>query len=285
MTFLPFFLKYLLMPLLLVVAVVIGWVVKKQGKILSLRKAIFFVLLTALLLALPSLFCMAENEYMPGYLFFTYVIHFFMGILIYFFIDSNYFKTIGVSDRKHYIFVMLAIMCLLTAWLSMTVFNWLSTLDYGLWVGLSSFMVMVPILADWTYKAFLKIELPLYKTWSYGVSSEADWDKYDFRYLMGVHLSIKRNPGEPKESVLNVRAPNQMPIGQWFQKFITDHNKKFPQTPILTENEVDVFEWSFYMVRYIFIWTPLDPDLSFLDNGLKDNAKIIAKRATSVQIN
>ena len=78
---LSFFIKYLLAPLLMVVMLFILNGMKSLKRKLSMKKAIIFILIAALIIALPSLLGFLRNEFVWGGLSLTVLCYICLGFL------------------------------------------------------------------------------------------------------------------------------------------------------------------------------------------------------------
>ena len=104
------FLQYLIMP---IIAVIVGWltlVLSKKNKLLSNRKLIFFVLLSALILALPGLFGLADMTFAPWLYLVTQGFYLLMGIL---FVQA-YAHYIGKDVERYKVLLQVMVMLVIT---------------------------------------------------------------------------------------------------------------------------------------------------------------------------
>ena len=119
------------------------------------------------------------------------------------------------------------------------------------------------------------------KVWKYNPK----FNDYDFtsdteEKLILLELELNRNLEDPENVKVKAKAPVKLEFGHWFQLFLNDYNTKYLENPIVYKaSQSEVFGWIFFTPA-----TPLtdkkyiDPDLSILNNGLKDSSVIICKR-------
>lgn len=273
-----FVLLYLLMPLIGLVLGVIMVIVGKKNRLLGNKKLIFYFLLTCLLLALPALLGFVDYWFMP---------YFYIGLMILYLILGYYNLIIltkiidDFKNKPYYVeFLFVFVFMFIGAALFSLVFNLCNELQYGLWACTCLLTFIFPSLFGKAYKTYMDIPLEVYKMWTYtDESREITEDDFDSNRIIVVELELFKQLKDTEPLNIKAKSSEITPFGPWFKTFIGDYNKKSPQHPIAYRDESDSYEWMFYVntsilgrKRYI------DPELSFIENKIKEKNVIIAKR-------
>lgn len=280
-TVLPFFLKYLLAPfLLLIVTFIMGQVSTVKVKV---KSAIIFILCFALLIVVSCLFAFLNNEFVWFGLLFTILYYLILGVSLLFFMDTNFFKSIGVLESllgKFFIFLLITI---LSAWLYYLLFNLITISGYVHIIMLNILWVFVPFLFSELKKTYLYIPEPFYAYWRVGKDRDNNeyWDNMDKFKLMQVSIKIRKRTDSEFFSKFDVKIAQEISLGSWFNKFIEDQNYRFPNNAIETNENDENMGWVFYTSKYfqfpLFIRT-LDPKIPILRSNIKNKQIIYAKR-------
>ena len=282
-----FFVKYLLVPLL---AVVMLFVVNKLAGIkkkIQVKKVIIFVLIVVLILTLPSLFALLKNEFVWGGLVLSIISYLILGIGLVYYVKSSYYaKTLGFEDDlqdKAIFFLVLCIAMLVSGWAYYLFFNLLSTLPYASTAMFIVLWFVMPLLYVIARDYYLKFA-PVFRTPWVVKSDTTDssyWERVDTFNLIQVTVRIKKTPDAENYSSYVVKLPMEVPIGEWFDRFIEDQNVRFPESPILTKDEDEDIGWVFYTPKWFTI--PLfvrflDPENEAYDNRIKNRQIIYIRR-------
>ena len=278
-----FFIRYLIFPLIFVIAAAIMTIINKKNKLLSNKRLIVIILLTAVILGIPGLLGFLDLQFMPwGYLF-CQLIYLALGS-VYVWLAGKYHENELLNKKGFFIFCTL-ISCLLGVYLFKLGFDWLNNLRYGLWAATSIFIFLLPPIFWWAYIAFMSIPLEIYKVWQYPrVPDDISMEHLNFDNLMVLELDLYKNTDDPEALKVKAKAPPNMNFGQWFQKFIDDYNLKFPNAPVQYKvNKTDSYRWIFYIKpsfwkRRQFI----DPDLNIVENKITETNTIYAKRVSEI---
>jgi hypothetical protein len=273
------FLRYLLLPVVVVVATAIMTIINQKNKILSNRRLIITIVLTGLALGLPGLLGILGLQFMPwGYI--TCQLYF-IGIgIIYVWLAGKYYEEI-MLEKKGFFFICSFIATLLGLFLFKLGFDWLNNLEYGLWASTSVFVFLLPLLFWWAYVAYLSIPLEIYKTWQYPLYPEdIGMEHLDFNRLLVLEINIYKSINDNEPLIVKAKAPQNMNFGLWFQKFIDDYNLKFPNAPVQYKQVTqENFKWIFYIKRSFFRQRQfIDPDLDIEQNSITEKYTIFAKR-------
>jgi hypothetical protein len=278
-----FFLSYLLFPVITFIAAAIMSVINKKNKLLSNRRLLFTMLLTALILGVPGLLGVIGLQFMPwGYIFcqFTY-----LGLgIIYVWLAGKYYET-ELLNRKWFFLIATLISSLLGIFLFKLGFNWLNNMKYGLLASTSVLAFLLPTFFWWAYIAFLSIPLEIYKVWQYPVTpQDISMEHLDFDRLLVLELDLYKNTTDPEPLKVKAKAPPNMNFGLWFQKFIDDYNIKFPKSTVQYQlNRTENYKWIFYTKPSFFKQRHfLDPDLDIQENRISESVTIFAKRVSEI---
>ncbi|SEB17789.1 TssN family type VI secretion system protein [Pedobacter hartonius] len=274
-----FFLRYLLLPVIVIVSATILVIVNKKNQFVSNKKLITGILSLSLSLAIPGLLGFLGLNFMPWGYVICQLFYLILGC-VFVYLMTRYYSN-GVLTRKVFIIIALLISCLLGFYLYQLAFNWLSTIRIGAWAATSIFNFMIPLLFWWCYAALISIPSEIYKIWQYPVIPiDFDIDHLDFDRMLVLELELYKNSDDAEPVRVKAKAPENMEFGSWFYKFIEDYNLKFPKSNVKYTNERnESFKWIFFIKtsffkRNIFI----DPELDILQNGITDKVTIYAKR-------
>ncbi len=276
------FVRYILIPLLVVIFVVILNSLTKMTSKLNMKRVIIFILLTSIILALPSLLGLLKYEFVWGGLIFTVFLYLLLGILIQVFFRTKLFKSMGFDGKKGYIFFMVFIILILSMWIYFLVFERLSGLPYAFVAMLNVFWFVVPLFYAVSRELFLSIPPPFYTSWKVGNNIDYEyWEKLDTFKLIQVTVKIKRKPTSENYSSFSVKLPEEVSLGEWFDKLIEDQNIRTPKDAIeIIHNELPV-DWIFYTDRWFRVplfTRVLDPNADNAVNKIKNKQVIYIRR-------
>lgn len=273
-----FVFKYLLMPIIAVVVVFIMAFVAKKNQLLGNKKAIFYFLLTWIVLALPALLGFIDYWFMPYAYIGLMILYFSLGILN---IKMLRLAIPEINDKPFYIELLVNFA---TAFIGMAlfslVFNLCNELQYGLWASTSMIPFIFPCVFRKAYTTFLNIPLEVYKVWNYNKeTAELDSDSIDYSKVLVVEVEIFKKPTDEKAQNIKAKSSEDLPFGIWYKIFLDDYNKRTPQSPIVYSDYENSYGWIFYVTSSILGRKKyIDPDLTFAQNKIKEKNVIIAKR-------
>lgn len=279
-TILTFISSYLLMPIIAVIMVFIGTFVAKKNKLLKNRKLIFFVLLGALVLSLPGLLGLIDYWFMPYVYLSLQVLYLILGWYASKFIHKMLLKV--KDDVPYYLeFGFLFLMMFVGAAFFSLIFNLCNELQYGLWACTCLLPFIFPSLLVKTYNIYMEIPLEVHNVWRYSYNEDlSSFESMDYNKLLVMELEIFKQVNDPAPSTVKAKAPDNMPFGVWFQKFLTDYNIKFPRTPIDVMDK-EAYGWIFYIKRSFFHPRRyIDYEKTIVENKIKEQYTIIAKRVS-----
>lgn len=259
--------------------------VAKGKTVLKMKKLIIFILVTSLILALPSLLGFLKYEFIWGGLVITICAYILVGVLFNWFSRSKLFDSIGFKDYQWLILLTLFVIVILATWIYYLVFEWANTLSYALWAMFTVLWFLVPPFYVFARNLFLKIPSPFYKLWivNNDVNDEEYWNNVDTFRLMQVTVKIKRSPVLKEYSSFSVKLPEDVTLGRWFNRFIDDQNIRFPNNVIELEDENGAYGWILYTNKWlpIPIFTRmLDFDGDVSDNKIKNKSTLYVRRVS-----
>lgn len=274
-----FFIRYLLFPIVVVVATAIMTIINKKNKVLTNKWLIVIMLLTGIVLGLPGFLGFLDLQYMPwGYLFGQ--LYYLAAGIVFVWLAGKHYESMLMQQRVFF-FICSFIATLLGIFLFKLAFDWLNDLEYGLWASTSVFIFLLPTLFWWAYISFLNIPLEIYKTWEYPLYPEdIGMEHLDFNRLLVLEVNLYKHVEDTEPLIVKAKAPRNMNFGLWFQKFIDDYNLKFPNSPVLyKQSNTESYKWIFYIKPSFFRQRHfIDPDLNIEENNITEQYTIFAKR-------
>jgi hypothetical protein len=270
----------MIMPLLAVIFTFIAYLIAKKNRLFSNKKAIFYILLAGLTLSIPGFLGLLDYEFMPYYYIVLFILYLLLG---WFNIAWAHAMIPNLKNGKtHYLleFMIYFIIMFIGAALFSLIFNLCNELQYGLWACTCVFSFLFPSLFYETYKKYMEIPPEVHKIWRF--SHDVDLSRFeymDYNKLMVLELEFVKQLNDEIPTKVKVKAPDNLPFGTWFQKFLIDYNLKFPATPIELKNENGEYGWIFYVKRSFFLPRKyVDYDLTIPENGIMENHTIVVKR-------
>ncbi|MFW0739784.1 TssN family type VI secretion system protein [Flavobacterium sp. T12S277] len=280
-TILPFFLKYLLAPFLILI---ITLVMNQFASIkIKTKSAIVFVLCFSLIAALPCLFAFFNNEFIWFGLFFSIFYYLLLGVVLLYFMKTALFQKIGIQNSAPAKLFLFLIVAILSSWIYYLVFNYIAISSYAHISMLNILWLYAPIFFEESKKKYLQIPEPFYEYWRVGKErKDFDyWDNIDKFRLMQVSINIKKKIDSEFFSKFDVKIAQDVNLGSWFDKFIEDQNYRFPNDAIESSAENEDTGWIFYTAKYfrfpLFIRN-LSPYQTISQSKLKNKQIIFAKR-------
>ena len=280
-----FFLKYLLAPLLAALLLFVMNALKSVRQKLSMKKVIVFSLLAGLCLGLPSLFGFLRNEFVWGGLILSVISYLLLGIL--FVLVLKAVMKDGENGEAISILIMVT-SSIIGAWIYYLAFDWVSCgLTYTAWAMTSVLWFMIPYFTCMSFEKFRDIHPPVYALWKSdsGNFNRSYWDTFDSFRAKAVKVCMKRKKGDVGYTTFTVRLSDGIPLGNWFDWLVEDHNRRFPQTKIETKMDNPESGWIFYTskwFKYPLFIRILDPNLPSEENQIRKGQVIYIKRVISI---
>jgi hypothetical protein len=254
-----------------------------SGIKVKVKSAIIFVLCFSILIALTSLFAFFNNEFIWFGLLFSILYYILLGIGLLYYMNTKFFKGIGIMESMLGNFFIFLIVSILSCWIYYLVFNLISTSGYAHYIMLTILWVFVPFLYSELKQKYIAIPDAFYDRWKVG-SGRTDneyWDNIDKFHLMQVSINIKKRSDSEFFSKFDVKIAQEVNLGSWFDKFIEDQNYRFPNDAIETNATDTNIGWVFYTSKYfkfpLFIRN-LDPTKPIAESNIKNKQVIFAKR-------
>ena len=146
-------------------------------------------------------------------------------------------------------------------------------------VLMSALMFFVPILFVNMFNSVFSIPSAQYPTWQYPLKSIDLPDEKEGEKLLVIGFEIAKNAQDVK-TYFRAKAPEQMPLGELYYHFINDYNEMQSETPIkYVESDNEMTEWWFRIKpKWYQRNRVLDPSLTMIDNGVRENTVIICER-------
>jgi len=295
-TFKVIFIRFLLMPLVVLVLAVVMRFILKARKLSTNKLLIVYVLLAGILLGIPGVGGLAGNTFSPYWFLFTQIVYLLLGCLHWYCL-SYYFPNSAndlmnadesTDDKRNLRLSILfqvftTLICMvLGAYLFTVVFNLFSQYEgYAFSASTSILTFPLPLIFYYTYLRFTNIPLDIYKVWTFSSGKDIDdFEGMDFDKLLVLNLEFTRSPEDGQRFKVKAKAPEFIKLGDWFHRFIEDYNTKFPQSIIVTEDEYGhPHSWIFYTKRsFIHSRKYLDFELSVTKNRITERTTIICKR-------
>jgi len=283
--FLNIFLRYLLLPLLIIIGLLIMSVVKKAKSTLNNKRLIIFILLLGLFLAIPIVFLgFLGNIFYPWGVLSTHLYYIVFGFCLAWFTRTSWFESIGFNNNIFVFTFSLLVSLIIGTWLYFIIFERLNDLPYHFLMAFSCFWMLVPLFINAAEEFFIKIPTKVYKLWYPENYRDHDlWETMDLRKTKDVKIMLRRTPEDQRYPGLTVKIPMNVTVGQWFNRFVEDHDVKFPDTPIELSKEGELYGWVFYKQSLLpIIYRPIDFEKKTADLKLKDNQVIMARRVLEV---
>lgn len=248
-----------------------------------MKKAIIFILISTLIIALPCLLGLLRNEFVWGGLFLTILCYIGLGFIFWKYTESDSFKAIGLGESTGGTILLLSVSGILGGWIYYLVFERISNLPYAIWGALNVLWFIVPYMIMLGRKLFLLIPPPIYVPWEleFGTFDRNYWDNIDSFEFKSVKVKINRKIGDKNYASLVVKLPDGISLGNWFNWFIEDQNRRFPQNRIETGKDGYKVGWTFYTTKwfsYPLLIRILDPHKDSEQNKIKNNRPIYIRR-------
>ncbi|MGI4743364.1 MAG: TssN family type VI secretion system protein [Janthinobacterium lividum] len=278
---LGFFLEYLLLPILALLWAVGLVVINRKKGLLSNKQLLLLVLIFGLPMALAGLVGRIYLIFMPWY--YLVLQAGFLGLGIFYVRELDHLLREDRHRQPLFGHLLTGVIMLLGGYLFSLLFNFFSSLHYGLWAATCVLPFYLPLLFVQAFEALVVIPSEIRKIWHYPRhAAEVVLDDVDPYRLMILAVELQKSPGSGEPPVkVKARTPADLPFGVWFQKFIDDYNYKFPNEPIQTMNaSEEEYGWLFYYVKpsLFGLRRYIDADQSIANNKLTERCLIVAKR-------
>lgn len=283
-----FFFRYLLAPLIVIVLSFFMRYLSKGRSTLNSKKLVVFILIMSLIVAFPSLLGLLKYEFIWGGLLISIFIYLLLGILFTWFTASPIFEKIGFKKENIWLTLIgCLIFMVIGGWIYFLAFSYLSKLSYGIYATLGMLWFLVPMLYKVSKDRFIEIPKLFYDYWVIK-NDPADneyWNNIDTFRLKQVVVKVKRNFKAKHYASFSVKIPDDVELGKWFDRFIADQDRRFPQNAIelLDKSTEKKFGWIFYTPKW-FHFTLFTRNLDFnttvAKNKIRNKDIIFIKRVS-----
>lgn len=276
------FLKYILLPLVAFLLVGITVLLQKKEAVAKNKTLIIYVLLAALVLALPGIGGFAGNTFSPYWYLFVQLIYLALGGLHLQLLHSFFHKEKSTVYSVLFESTLTLLCMAIGAYLFTLLFNWINIYDGYAWIAVTSILIFpLPLVFYYSYLCFTAIPFEIYKVWRYDpYASVPDFQGVDFDKLLVLNLEFTKTTIDGKRFAVKAKAPADIIMGEWLNKFIEDYNTKYPQNRIEIYNSSgESFGWIFYIKHSFFHRRRyLDFNLTIAANKITENTLIFCKR-------
>lgn len=279
-----FFLRYLLMPLIVIIMAAILMQMRKRVPKIKTRKLIVYLLVAALLLAIPGFLGFTGNLFNPYWYLLAMIYYGLLGAL-----HVNLLKSIFKDVEKSLTFIIVfetvltVAGMLLGAYLFVYIYDWMSAYEgYAVMSATSILIFIVPLVFYYCYLQFMNIPFDIYKTWQMDPYKQpVNFDGVDFDRLMVLNIELTKNIEDGNRFRIKAKTiPEGVTFGDWFYRVIDDYNHKNPNATIkmLNENE-ESYSWIFYTKKSVFHFRRyIDFEQDITQNKIIENDIVICKR-------
>jgi len=284
------FLRYILLPLIVIVlAVVLGYM-KKQIPKVKVGVLILYILLGGLCLAVPGFLGFAGNLFNPYWYLLAMSLYLLLGVL-----HVNLVSTYFSDSSKPWWFMLLfeslvtVTLMLLGAYLFYLIFEWISPFEgYALMATTSLIIFIIPLSFYYCYIQYIAIPFEIHKTWQHTTTNvKFDFERIDLKTLLLLNLELTKTVIDGKRVRIDAKAPAEgVSIGDWFYRVVDDYNYKYPNSTIhLINPSGEPYSWIFYTKKSIFHFRRfIDFETSIRKNKIKTHTTIICKRVIDNEI-
>ncbi|CAD7814785.1 hypothetical protein CHRY9390_02863 [Chryseobacterium aquaeductus] len=278
------FLRYIFVPLLAVIMMVILGAIRRNQPAIKIRVIIIYVLLCSLCLAIPGFFGFSGNLFNPYWYLISQVIYLLLGI-IHVNLMHRYFRKHIQSFSLSVLFEsVLTLTCvLLGGYLFVLIFGWVGKgQGYPVMSATSAIIFFVPMVFHYCYIQLISIPVDIYKTWRYSPDQKPpDFEGADFDRLMVLNVELSKNLEDANRFRIKAKTlPTGVTFGDWFFRVVDDYNHKNPKSIIYLSNEnKESYYWIFYTKKSFFSFRKyIDFDQDINTNNISENEVVICKR-------
>lgn len=278
------FFRYILVPLLAVIMMVILGVIRRNQPAIKIRVIIVYVLLCSLCLAIPGFFGFSGNLFNPYWYLISQIIYLLFGIIHVNLLHKFFKKHIQSFSLSILFESVLSVTCvLLGGYLFVLIFRWISKgLGYPEMSATSALIFFVPLVFYYCYIQFISIPVDIYKTWRYSPDQKPpDFEGADFDRLMVLNVELSKNLEDANRFRIKAKTlPTGVTFGDWFFRVVDDYNHKNPKSIIhLSDQEKEPYYWIFYTKKSFFSFRKyIDFDQDITTNTISENEVVICKR-------
>lgn len=192
-----------------------------------------------------------------------------LGYLHYLILRAN--VTALTADQKIWYSLLLSLVVALGGY----VFYFLFSNPFVLTVITGVCTFLLPFVLDEVWRLFLILFTRAAATWHY--STDVSVQKAT-TFLNSIPVRFKIDAGRLRgEYTVSFKAPVRMKLGTIFYHMVQEQNSHREDVIELTDREGQAYDWAFS--TSVLGWKSfLDPELTLLENGIKENAVVKAER-------
>lgn len=284
-----FFIRYLLLPLIVIVLAVTLSYLKKKVKSVKNKTLIVYILISSLCIASVGLLGFSGNMFNPYWYLVALLIYLFLGI-----INVNMLHQYFKKEQQSLFFSMLfqgiitLTSMLLGGYLFCYIFDWMSSFKgYAPMASTSVTIFIVPLSFYYTYLQFIRIPLSIYTTWTPTLEQKPmNFDNVNFNKLRVLNIELYKNIGDTSRFRIKAKALDSgISFSDWFYRLVTEYNHRNPNEMIqLTHTDNTPYSWIFYIKKSLFHSRQyIDFERDITENRILENSIIICKRVVSNQ--
>ena len=145
---------------------------------------------------------------------------------------------------------------------------------------MSSLAFFIPMAMRHTFEAAYKIPAPVFSTWKYPLQHPIELpDEKPNEKLLVIAFEISKKKNDASKTNFRAKAPEMMTLGNLYYHFINDYNDQQSETTIQYADKETAHEWWFRLkTKWYQFEEVLDPNLTFVENKIKENSIIICER-------
>lgn len=278
------FFRYILVPLLAVIMMVILGVIRRNKPAIKIKVIIVYVLLCSLCLAIPGFFGFSGNLFNPYWYLISQIVYLLLGIIHVNLLHRFFKKHIQSFGLSVLFESVLSITCvLLGIYLFIIIFRWISGgQGYPEMSATSALIFFVPMVFYYCYIQFISIPVDIYKTWRYSSDQKPpDFEGADFDKLMVLNVELSKKLEDTNRFRIKAKTlPSGVTFGDWFYRVVDDYNHKNPKSIIhLSDEERESYYWIFYTKKSFFSFRKyIDFEDDINSNNISENEVVVCKR-------
>lgn len=150
-------------------------------------------------------------------------------------------------------------------------------------VLLSALLFFVPLLVFHAFQAAYEIPATTFPVWAYPLHKPIelpDPEDMPADRILVIGFEIAKKTSDQRKTYFRAKGPETMKLGEFFYHFINEYNENYSETPIeYTDRGDQPHDWWFVRkARWYQRQTIYNPELSFRENGIKENTVIVCER-------
>lgn len=271
------FLKYILFPIFAIVVSAVFLFFAFKNKLLE-KKCIVYLTSSVLGISMLGILGLMNVYFMPYAFIVIQSIVLLFGMLNYYLL-LRWLAPLRSSLGK---FVQLLIPQIVLSWALFSVaFNLTNSFQYGVYAGGLVLSLSVAPLLMYAYNAYLQIPIEVYKLREFQCSDNfsVPYQTLGTEDILVCEVELFRQQGDKESIRIKAKAKSNMIVGDWFGLIVSDYNSQAGCRQIELNDSQGKYGWTFYVTPSFFRTRRyIDPDATFVDNGLVEKDLIVAMR-------